>query len=96
MVVGGGTVTVAVGFVEAVVTPPERRRGRSGHAEPTVCGAAAAALGVRVLAVEDVNAAPVIAALRAFAPRLVVVVSFGQFIRREAREVAPLGAVNRG
>ncbi|MCE9637327.1 MAG: methionyl-tRNA formyltransferase [Planctomycetes bacterium] len=84
----------AQGLVEAVVTPPERRRGRSSAAEPTVCGAAAAALGLRVLAVEDVNAEPVLAELRALAPRLMVVVSFGQFIRKATREIAPLGAVN--
>lgn len=82
------------GFVEAVVTPPERRRGRSGRPEPTVCGAAAATLGLSVTAAEDVNAAAVVASLRALAPRLLVVVSFGQFLRREVRELAPLGAVN--
>lgn len=77
-----------------VVTPAERRRGRSGAVEPTVCGAAAAGLGLRVLAAEDVNAESVLAELRAAAPRIVVVVSFGQFLRRPVREIAPLGAVN--
>lgn len=82
------------GLVEAVVTPPERRRGRSGATEPTFCGARAAESGLRVLAVEDVNADAVVAELRALAPRLLVVVSFGQFIRRTVREIAPLGAIN--
>jgi methionyl-tRNA formyltransferase len=81
-------------FVEAVVTPPERRRGRGGAPEPTVCGATAARLGLRVLAVEDVNAEPVLAELRALQPRLLVVVGFGQFLRRPLREIAPLGGVN--
>ena len=84
----------AHGLVGAVVTPPERRRGRSGRPEPTICGAAAAALGIRVLPVEDVNAEAVLAELRALAPRLLVVVAFGQFLRRPVREIAPLGAIN--
>jgi methionyl-tRNA formyltransferase len=46
------------------------------------------------MAVEDVNAPETVAALRALRPRLLAVVSFGQFIRREAREIALLGAVN--
>lgn len=80
--------------MDAVVTPPERPRGRSGRPEPTVCGAAAAARGLEVIAVEDVNDAAVVERLRARAPRLLVVVAFGQYLRRPVRELAPLGAVN--
>lgn len=84
----------AQGLVSLVVTPPARRRGRGGEPEATVCAAAAAERGLRVLGAEDVNAAAVVEEVRAAAPRLLVVVSFGQFLRRPVRETAPLGAVN--
>jgi len=77
-----------------VVTPPERRRGRGGAPTPTPPGAAAASLGIPVLATADVNAPEAVARLRAARPRLLVVVAFGQILRRAVREVAPLGVVN--
>lgn len=82
------------GLVGLVVTPPALRRGRRGRPEPTECGAVAAAAGIRVLPTSDVNADDALAVLREASPRLLVVVSFGQFLRRPVREAAPLGAVN--
>lgn len=76
------------------MTPPDRRRGRGGREEPTEVAVEARSRGVAVLAAEDVNADDSVAALRAFAPRLLVVVSFGQILRRAVRETAPLGCVN--
>ena len=81
-------------LVEAAVTPPERRRGRGGREEPTEVAEEARARGISVLPAEDVNAEASVAALRAFEPRLLVVVSFGQILRRAVREAAPLGCVN--
>jgi methionyl-tRNA formyltransferase len=47
-----------------------------------------------VLPVEDVNAEDVVGRLRSLAPRLLVVVAFGQYLRKPVREIAPLGGVN--
>jgi methionyl-tRNA formyltransferase len=83
--------TVPVGLV---VTQPRRRRGRRGVETPTPVAEAAAALGIRVLETPDVNAPDATGVLAAAAPRLLVVVAFGQILKRAVRETAPLGGVN--
>jgi methionyl-tRNA formyltransferase len=80
--------------VGLVVTQPQRRRGRRGAATPTPVAEAAARLGLVVVETADVNAPEVLAVIRAAAPRLCVVVAFGQILRRDVREAAPLGGVN--
>ena len=80
--------------VTLVVTPPERRRGRRGTPEPAPPGRVAAALGIPVLATPDVNAPEALERLRLAAPRLLVVVAFGQLLRRAVRTAAPLGGIN--
>lgn len=82
------------GLVAAAVTPLAARRGRSGTPEPCVCAAEAARLGVPVIEAGDVNDEATLAAIAAHAPRLLVVVSFGQIMKRSVREIAPLGAIN--
>lgn len=81
-------------LVSAAVTPPPRRRGRGGHPEPTPVAAVATERGCDVLAAADVNAPEIVARIAARAPRLLVVVSFGQILKRAVRETAPLGCVN--
>jgi methionyl-tRNA formyltransferase len=76
------------------VTQPRRRRGRGAGETPTPVAEAAARLGVGLLETADVNAPDALAAIAAAAPRLLVVVAFGQILRRAARESAPLGGVN--
>jgi methionyl-tRNA formyltransferase len=80
--------------VGLVVTQPRRRRGRSGSETPTPVAETAARLGVDVLETPDVNAPESVARIAAAAPRLLVVVAFGQILRRAVREVAPLGGIN--
>lgn len=82
------------GLVAAAVTPLAARRGRSGTPEPCVAAAEAARLGVPVIETGDVNDEATLAAIAAHAPRLLVVVSFGQIMKRAVREIAPLGAIN--
>jgi methionyl-tRNA formyltransferase len=77
-----------------VVTQPRRRRGRSGRETPTPVAETAARLGIDVLETPDVNAPESVARIAAAAPRLLVVVAFGQILKRAVREAAPLGAVN--
>jgi len=80
--------------VGLVVTQPRRRRGRGGAETPTPVAETAARLGIDVLETPDVNAPESVARIAAAAPRLLVVVAFGQILRRAVREVAPLGGIN--
>jgi methionyl-tRNA formyltransferase len=77
-----------------VVTQPQRRRGRGGRETPTPAAEAAARLGLDVLETPDINGADDVARIAAVKPRLLVVVAFGQILRKAVREVAPLGAIN--
>lgn len=76
------------------MTPPERRRGRGGAPTPTPVGAAAGALGLPVLPTPDVNRDADVARIREASPRLLVVVAFGQLLRKPVREVPALGSLN--
>jgi methionyl-tRNA formyltransferase len=51
-------------------------------------------LGIPVLSVEDVNAAGAVGAIHARRPDLLVVVAFGQILRREIRSLPRLGSLN--
>lgn len=77
-----------------VVTQPDRRRGRGGDAAPCPVKAAAEVLGIPVLATADVNDARAVAAVHARRPDLMVVVAFGQILKREVLSLPRLGAVN--
>lgn len=61
---------------------------------PTPVAEEAKRLGIDVLETPDVNAEDAVARITAAKPRLLVVVSFGQMLRRAVREAAPLGAIN--
>ncbi len=80
--------------VGVVVTQPRRRRGRGGRETPTPVAEAAVRLGLGVVETADVNAPESVAAITAAAPRLYVVVAFGQILRRAVRDSALLGGVN--
>jgi methionyl-tRNA formyltransferase len=56
--------------------------------------AAADVLGIPVLAVEDANAAAAVGAIHARRPDLLLVVAFGQILRREIRSLPRLGSLN--
>jgi methionyl-tRNA formyltransferase len=77
-----------------VVAPPDKVRGRGGRATACATAAAADILGIPVLATPDVNSASAVAALHARRPDLLVVVAFGQILRREILELPRLGALN--
>lgn len=77
-----------------VVTPPAKRRGREGTATPCPVAAAASVLGIPVHPSEDVNDAGTLGAIHARRPDLLVVVAFGQILRKEIRSLPRLGALN--
>lgn len=78
----------------AVFTQPAARRSRRGTAEPSPVGAAAASLGLPVHEVESVNEGPALEALRALAPEVIVVVAFGQILKRVVLELPVHGCLN--
>ncbi len=77
-----------------VVTPPAKRRGREGTPAPCPVAAAAEVLGIPVHPSEDVNDAGTVGAIHARRPDLLVVVAFGQILRKEIRSLPRLGALN--
>lgn len=77
-----------------VGTQPDRAAGRRGKLSPTPVGRAAEAAGMTPDKPENVNAPDFLARLRALAPDMVVVVSFGQLLRQELLELPRCGCVN--
>jgi methionyl-tRNA formyltransferase len=80
--------------VIAVVTQPDRGRGRGRMSAPSEVAAAAGALGLAVLKPENVNAPEVVAELKALAPDLFAVVAFGSILGPALLAVPRLGAIN--
>ncbi|BAS27437.1 methionyl-tRNA formyltransferase [Limnochorda pilosa] len=86
---------VASGFqVLAVVTQPDRPRGRGQRLTPSPVKAAALALGLPVWQPEKLSEPGVLEALREIGPEAVVVVAFGQKVPPEVLHLPPLGCVN--
>ncbi len=80
--------------VAAVVTQPDRPKGR-GHAlaESPVKQCALAA-GLPVLQPERVRRPEAVAALREIAPEIMVIVGYGQIIPQSVIDIAPRGVIN--
>ena len=86
---------VAAGHdVAAVVTQPDREKGRGRRLQPPPVKPAAEALGLRVLQPPRIKAPDALDALRALRPDLQVVVAYGQILPRAVIDVAPRGTVN--
>ena len=82
--------------VAAVVTQPDRPRGRGRKASPSPVAESAAAAGVPILRPERVGDAGSVDALRALDTDLGVVVAFGQFLPKQVRELPRLGLLVNG
>jgi len=81
--------------IPLVVTQPDRERGRGGKVLPTPVKVAALEFGIRTLEPARIKAnAEFFEALRAFAPDLIAVASYGQILPKEILELPPLGCVN--
>ncbi len=77
--------------VVAVVSQPDRPRGRRRRSEPSPVAHTAHASGLFALRVPEVGAPDVAEALAARRPDLGVVVAFGQFVPKRIRELPALG-----
>lgn len=79
----------------AVVTQPDRPKGRSGTPQPSPIKVRAQQLGLEVAQPRRLRDNPeVLGWLRAWQPDVVVVVAFGQLLPPEVLAVPPLGCVN--
>jgi methionyl-tRNA formyltransferase len=80
--------------VAALVTQPDREKGRGRGIAPPPLKPVAEARGVRVLQPRRVRDGEAQDALRALAPELQVVVAYGQMLPRAVLEIAPRGTIN--
>src|SRR4029079_13170241 len=80
--------------VAAVVTQPDRPRGRGQHAAASAVASEAESLGLTVLKPADVNALESRARLRELAPDLLAVVAYGMILEPESLALGRLGAID--
>ena len=80
--------------VVAVVTQPDRPSGRRLHLTPCPVKEFVAGRGLNVMQVENASAPEVVEKLRALSPDLMVVVDFGQFLKKNILALPPKGAIN--
>lgn len=80
--------------IAAVVTQPDRPRGRSGAPEPPPVKARALEAGLPVAQPRKVRDGSLLATVREAEPDVLVVVAYGRILPSDVLEAAPLGAVN--
>ncbi len=80
--------------VLAVLTQPDRARGRGQHPAAPPVKQAALRLGLPVYQPERVRRPEAVEYLRGLAPDAMVVVGYGQIIPQSVIDVAPLGIIN--
>ena len=86
---------VAAGHeVAAVVTQPDREKGRGRALSPPPVKPVAEALGLPVLQPARIRLPEAQDSLRALAPELQVVVAYGQILPRSVIDTAPRGTIN--
>jgi len=80
--------------IVAVVTQPDRPVGRNLQVQPPAIKIAAQARRIHVVQPETTRTPEFIEQIRAFSPDLLVVVAYGEILRRNLLDVSPRGAVN--
>ncbi len=80
--------------VPLVVTQPDRPAGRGRRLTPPAVKTAALSMGLPLEQHDDVNADAFVERLASVAPDLLVVVAFGQILRRALLDAPAMGAVN--
>jgi len=77
-----------------VVTQPDRPKGRGLAPAPSVVRKAAEEMNLPVMTAQDVNSPDVVAALSALRPEAIVVVAFGQILKKNILALPPKGCLN--
>lgn len=80
--------------VAAVVTQPDRPKGRSLASSPSAVKEVALQANLPILQPEKASQEDFLAALREFAADLYVVVAFGQILPQRLLDIPPLGCIN--
>jgi methionyl-tRNA formyltransferase len=80
--------------VAALVTPPDKPKGRGQRVELSPLVEIARERGIRVLQPETARDPAFVAELRALAPDVLLVASYGEILKRELLDLAPHGALN--
>lgn len=80
--------------LSAVVTQPDRPRGRRGAPQPPPVKRWARERGIPVLQPAALNEEPVLQEIAQLAPDLIVLVAFGRILPQALLELPPLGAIN--
>lgn len=80
--------------VVAVVTQPDRPKGRGKNMQFSPVKECALAHNIPVMQPVNVSVTEVIDELRAYEPELIVVVAFGQFVTKKIREMPKYGCIN--
>ena len=80
--------------VSAVVTQPDRAGGRGLQCQPCVVKSLALARGLPVRTPENASEESFVAELAALKPDVIVVASYGQFLRKNLLVVPRLGTIN--
>lgn len=84
----------AADSVVAVVTQPDRPSGRRLHLTPCPVKDFVAGRELNIMTVENASTSDVVEKLRAFSPDLMVVVDFGQFLKKNVLALPTKGAIN--
>jgi methionyl-tRNA formyltransferase len=80
--------------ITAVVTQPDRPSGRKLKIHPPAVKVTALELGLRVLQPETTRNPDFAAELAALRPDLLIVVAYGEILRKNLLDLAPRGAIN--
>jgi methionyl-tRNA formyltransferase len=80
--------------IAAVITQPDRPKGRGQRPAPPPVKEAAERLGLRVYQPDRIRDERAVALLAALAPQAMVVVGYGQIIPQDVIDLAPLGIIN--
>ena len=83
------------GEVVALVTQPDRPAGRGKHIFPPPTKVVASAHGIPIFQPEKLSRSPeTVQAMRDLKPDVLVMVAFGQILKKEVLTMAPMGVVN--
>src|SRR5258708_10832369 len=80
--------------VAAVITQPDRPVGRGGKVTPPAVKVAALRLGLRVFQPATLRTPEAVSVIRDLTPEAIVVVAYGQILRRTVLDLPPLGCIN--
>jgi methionyl-tRNA formyltransferase len=80
--------------VAAVVTPPDRPRGRGRSVQPSSVSLLAGEHGVELVQPASTKDSGFVETLRGFHPDVLVVASYGEILRADVLDLAPHGSLN--